>query len=343
MHVVATAGHVDHGKSTLVRALTGIEPDRWAEEHRRGLTIDLGYAWTTLPSGEQLAFVDVPGHQRFIGNMLAGLGPAPAVVFVVAADEGWREQSEEHLAAVDALDIRRGLLVVTRSDLADPAPVLADASERLAATSLGPGPAVAVSARTGKGLPELRAALDRLVALRPAPDTDGRVRLWVDRSFTIRGERHRGDGHARPGNGGGRRRARGRGPAGAGTRRAVPGDASGVGGRGGPRRRQPARRGDRGGAARRRPHDSRCVAADRRGGRAAEWGPAAGDGDAARRDDVRRGPPAPAGRGHRATVLRGAAATRGGGPGDPARPGSSPDPRRCAGARRGPTGPGPSR
>jgi selenocysteine-specific elongation factor len=187
VHVVATAGHVDHGKSTLVRALTGIEPDRWAEEHRRGLTIDLGYAWTTLPSGEQLAFVDVPGHQRFIGNMLAGLGPAPAVVFVVAADEGWREQSEEHLAAVDALGIRRGLLVVTRSDLADPAPVLADASERLAATSLGPGPAVAVSARTGEGLPELRAALDRLVALIPAPDTDGRVRLWVDRSFTIRG------------------------------------------------------------------------------------------------------------------------------------------------------------
>ncbi|HET6698943.1 MAG TPA: GTP-binding protein, partial [Nocardioidaceae bacterium] len=185
--MVATAGHVDHGKSTLVRALTGIEPDRWAEEHRRGLTIDLGYAWTTLPSGEQLAFVDVPGHQRFIGNMLAGLGPAPAVVFVVAADEGWREQSQEHLAAVDALGIRRGLLVVTRSDLADPAPVLADASERLAATSLGPGPAVAVSARTGQGLPELRVALDRLVALMPAPDTAGRVRLWVDRSFTIRG------------------------------------------------------------------------------------------------------------------------------------------------------------
>jgi selenocysteine-specific elongation factor len=187
VHVVATAGHVDHGKSTLVRALTGIEPDRWAEEHRRGLTIDLGYAWTTLPSGEQLAFVDVPGHQRFIGNMLAGLGPAPAVVFVVAADEGWREQSQEHLAAVDALGIRRGLLVVTRSDLADPAPVLADASERLAATSLGPGPAVAVSARTGQGLPELRVALDRLVALMPAPDSGGRVRLWVDRSFTIRG------------------------------------------------------------------------------------------------------------------------------------------------------------
>ena len=187
MHVLATAGHVDHGKSALVRALTGIEPDRWEEEHRRGLTIDLGYAWTTLPSGEQVAFVDVPGHQRFIGNMLAGLGPAPAVVFVVAADEGWRQQSGEHLAAVDALGLRHGLLVVTRSDLAEPGPVLADARARLAASSLGQCEAVAVSARTGAGLPELRQALDRLVAGLPDPVTAARMRLWVDRSFTIRG------------------------------------------------------------------------------------------------------------------------------------------------------------
>ena len=123
MHVIATAGHVDHGKSALVRALTGMEPDRWAEERRRGMTIDLGYAWTSLPgrpADELLAFVDVPGHQRFIGNMLAGLGPAPAVLLVVAADEGWREQSAEHLAAVDALSVRYGLVAVTRSDLADP-------------------------------------------------------------------------------------------------------------------------------------------------------------------------------------------------------------------------------
>ena len=106
MHVVATAGHVDHGKSTLVRALTGMEPDRFAEEKRRGMTIDLGYAWTRIGDGAdatELAFVDVPGHERFIASMLAGLGPAPAVMFVVAADEGWRRQSEEHLAAVDAL------------------------------------------------------------------------------------------------------------------------------------------------------------------------------------------------------------------------------------------------
>ncbi|KRE56457.1 SelB C-terminal domain-containing protein [Phycicoccus sp. Soil748] len=187
MHVFATAGHVDHGKSALVRALTGIEPDRWDEERRRGLTIDLGYAWTRLPSGAQVAFVDVPGHQRFIGNMLAGLGPTSAVVFVVAADEGWRQQSSEHLAAVHALGISRGLLVVTRSDLADPGPALADGRSRIARTSLGDVEGVPVSALTGEGMPELLAALERLAAATPPPRTDGRVRLWVDRAFTIRG------------------------------------------------------------------------------------------------------------------------------------------------------------
>jgi selenocysteine-specific elongation factor len=187
MHVIATAGHVDHGKSTLVRALTGTEPDRWAEELRRGLTIDLGYAWTTLGSGEQLAFVDVPGHERFIGNMLAGLGPAPAVLFVVAADEGWRRQSEEHLAAVTALGLTHGLLAVTRSDRADPAAALAEASAHLAASSLGKVAAVAVSGTTGAGLDELRGRLDDLVAALPVPDPDARVRLWVDRAFTMHG------------------------------------------------------------------------------------------------------------------------------------------------------------
>src|SRR6476469_10618019 len=137
MFVVATAGHVDHGKSTLVRAPTGMEPDRWAEERRRGMTIDLGYAWTTLATGETLGFVDVPGHERFIGNMLAGLGPAPAVLVVVAADEGWRRQSTEHLAAIDALGLRHGLLAVTRSDLADPGPAMAESLERIRGSSLG--------------------------------------------------------------------------------------------------------------------------------------------------------------------------------------------------------------
>jgi selenocysteine-specific elongation factor len=224
MYVVATAGHVDHGKSTLVRALTGMEPDRWAEERRRGMTIDLGYAWMTLtkPDGgqtgtEQLAFVDVPGHERFVPNMLAGLGPVPAVLFVVAADGGWMPQSAEHLAAVDALGVRHGLLVITRSDLADPGPATRRALAEIAATSLGTVEAVPVSAVTGQGLDELRAALGRLVSgLRGAsslqaadpgtapggatgvPSAAGpvrsasaggaqSVRLWIDRSFTIKG------------------------------------------------------------------------------------------------------------------------------------------------------------
>ncbi|MEU8191018.1 selenocysteine-specific translation elongation factor [Micromonospora carbonacea] len=187
MRVVATAGHVDHGKSTLVRALTGMEPDRWAEERRRGMTIDLGFAWTTLPSGGTIAFVDVPGHERFVPNMLAGVGPAPAALFVVAADEGWMPQSAEHLAALHALGVAYGLLVVTRADLADPGPALAEARARVAATSLGDVEAVAVSAVTGAGMPDLRAALDRLAARLPDPPADAPVRLWVDRSFTITG------------------------------------------------------------------------------------------------------------------------------------------------------------
>jgi len=187
MQVIATAGHVDHGKSTLVRALTGMEPDRWAEERRRGLTIDLGFAWMTLPSGQQVAFVDVPGHERFVPNMLAGVGAVPAVLFTVAADEGWMPQSEEHLAAVHALGITHGLLAVTRSDLADPAEARRQALGRLAGTSLGDVEAVAVSARTGLGLPALREALDRLAAQLPQPDPAAPVRLWVDRAFRIKG------------------------------------------------------------------------------------------------------------------------------------------------------------
>ncbi|WP_175284578.1 GTP-binding protein, partial [Mycobacterium avium] len=121
MFVLATAGHVDHGKSTLLHRLTGMWPDRLAEEQRRGLTIDLGFVWTEL-AGRRLAFVDVPGHERFVANMLAGVGPVPAVVFVVAATEGWMPQSEEHLAALDALRVRHGLLVISKADLADPGP-----------------------------------------------------------------------------------------------------------------------------------------------------------------------------------------------------------------------------
>jgi selenocysteine-specific elongation factor len=185
--VIATAGHVDHGKSALVRALTGMEPDRWAEERRRGLTIDLGFAWTKLPSGRQLAVVDVPGHERFVGNMLAGVGSVPAALLVVAADDGWSAQTAEHVAVLDALGVRHALLAVTKADVADPAPVLADVRERLAGTSMGDVPGLAVSALTGAGLPELTTALETLLVGLPEPDPAAPVRLWIDRAFTIRG------------------------------------------------------------------------------------------------------------------------------------------------------------
>jgi selenocysteine-specific elongation factor len=185
--VVATAGHVDHGKSTLVRALTGMEPDRLAEERRRGLTIDLGFAWTRLASGTDLAFVDVPGHERFVTTMLAGAGPVPAVLMVVAADEGWMPQSAEHLDALDALGVEHGLLAVTRCDLLDPEPAREDAVTEIAGSSLGAVAVVEVCAPRGEGLDALRTALDRLVAAVPDPDPDADVRLWVDRAFSIRG------------------------------------------------------------------------------------------------------------------------------------------------------------
>ncbi|WP_165700070.1 SelB domain-containing protein [Ornithinimicrobium ciconiae] len=187
--VLATAGHVDHGKSTLVRALTGRDPDRLGEEKSRGLSIELGFAWTQLPGGADVAFVDVPGHQRFVATTLSGLGPSAAVVFVVAADQGWQAQSSEHLAAVRALGIRDGLLVLTRCDLADPERVDAvrvEASRHLAGAGLAL-PACTVSAATGEGIEDLRVALDDLVGRMPAPDPQAPARLWCDRSFTISG------------------------------------------------------------------------------------------------------------------------------------------------------------
>lgn len=189
MFVVATAGHVDHGKSTLVRALTGMEPDRWAEERRRGLTIDLGFAWTTLPSGRDVAFVDVPGHERFLGNMLAGLGPARAVCFVVAADEGWQAQSSDHRDVVRALGISHGIVVLTRSDRAagGTQEVLARVRAELAETGLHDAPAVAVCATDGTGLDRLREGLDEMLASLPVPEPNARVRLWIDRAFSISG------------------------------------------------------------------------------------------------------------------------------------------------------------
>ncbi|WP_295807098.1 selenocysteine-specific translation elongation factor [uncultured Corynebacterium sp.] len=190
MFVVATAGHVDHGKSSLVKALTGMEPDRWEEEQRRGLTIDLGFVWTRLDSGADVAFVDVPGHEKFLGNMLAGVGPAPVVLFVVAADEGWQAQSTDHRDALRALGVQHGMVALTRADKADEtrrAEVAAQVRAELAGTRLADAPVIEVSAKTGEGVDKLRASLDALLAGMPAPDKDAWVRLWVDRAFSVKG------------------------------------------------------------------------------------------------------------------------------------------------------------
>ncbi len=189
LRVVATAGHVDHGKSSLIVRLTGMDPDRWEEEKRRGLTIDLGYAWCELPSGREVGFVDVPGHERFVANMLAGVGPVRLVLFVVAANEGWRRQSEEHLAILDVLGIEGGVIALTKRDLVDDAAlarVEEEVHERVDGTVLGGAEMIHVSATTGQGLDDLRTALDRMLAVAPAPE-ETRTRLFVDRVFTISG------------------------------------------------------------------------------------------------------------------------------------------------------------
>ncbi|MBW9211357.1 SelB C-terminal domain-containing protein [Mumia sp. zg.B21] len=187
MHVVATAGHVDHGKSTLVDALTGMQSDRLREERERGLSIKLGYVWTSLPDIGDVAFVDVPGHERFVTTMLAGVGPVPAVLLVVAADDPWMPQAAEHLAALDALHVQHGVVAVTRADLTDPGPMMERAAVEVARTTLRGAPVVAVSAPTGAGLPELRTALTEMLAGVVESDPGEDVRLWVDRRFTIRG------------------------------------------------------------------------------------------------------------------------------------------------------------
>ena len=187
MHVVVTAGHVDHGKSTLVRALTGTDPDRLEEERRRGLSIELGYCWTTLGSLGEVAFVDVPGHERFIATTLSGMGPVPVAMLVVAADDPWMPQAAEHLAALDALGVSHGVVVVTRADLADPGPAATRARAEVDRTSLAGAPLVTVSGRTGDGVPELRSLLEAVLGRVPAPDPGADVRLWVDRAFHVKG------------------------------------------------------------------------------------------------------------------------------------------------------------
>jgi selenocysteine-specific elongation factor len=186
--VVGTAGHVDHGKSTLVQALTGRDPDRWEEEKRRGLTIDIGFAWTDLDEGREVSFVDVPGHERFLKNMLAGIEPIDIALLVVAADEGWMPQSEEHLAVLDLLGIDHGVVALTKVDLVDDDVVelaTLEIGERLEGTTLEDSQIVSVSATSGRGLADLRAALG--AALGPEPPPGSRPRLWIDRSFSVAG------------------------------------------------------------------------------------------------------------------------------------------------------------
>ena len=190
MAIIGTAGHVDHGKSTLVAALTGRDPDRWKEEKERGLTIDLGFAWMTVDSGAELSFVDVPGHERFIKNMLAGIETIDGALFVVAADEGWMPQSEEHLAVLNLLDTHHAVVVLTKTDLVDDDLLelaTLEVGDHLAGTGLSEAPVIPVSAKTGAGLDVLRGALDDMVAAVEAGRFGQRPRLWVDRSFSVSG------------------------------------------------------------------------------------------------------------------------------------------------------------
>lgn len=190
MYVIGTAGHVDHGKSTLIKALTGMDPDRLQEEKDRGMTIDLGFAWLRLPGGNEISIVDVPGHERFIKNMLAGVGGIDLALLVVAADEGVMPQTSEHLAIIDLLQIQRGMVALTKRDLVDDdwlELVTEDVRERLKGTVLANAPIMPVSATTGQGLAELKAGLAAVLAETPPKRDIGRPRLPVDRIFTIGG------------------------------------------------------------------------------------------------------------------------------------------------------------
>ncbi len=188
--VIGTAGHIDHGKSTLITALTGVDPDRLAEEKRRGMTIDLGFGHLRLPSGREVGIVDVPGHARFIRNMLAGTHGLDAVMLVIAADEGVMPQTREHLEIVDLLEVRRGVVVLSKVDLVDAdwlALVRSEVVEAIAGTSLEGSPVVPFSAVSGEGREALLVELDTLLAAaEPRPDR-GRPRLPIDRVFTMSG------------------------------------------------------------------------------------------------------------------------------------------------------------
>jgi selenocysteine-specific elongation factor len=190
LFVIGTAGHIDHGKSVLVHALTGIDPDRLIEEKERGMTIDLGFAWFKLPSGREVGIVDVPGHERFVRNMLAGVGGIDLALLVIAANEGVMPQTREHLAIIDLLGISKGVVAITKKDLVDDewlAVVRLEIEELLEPTTLSKAPVVAVSAVTGEGLDGLVSTIDSLLAAATPREDTGRPRMPIDRVFTIAG------------------------------------------------------------------------------------------------------------------------------------------------------------
>jgi len=190
MHVVATAGHVDHGKSTLIKTLTGTDPDRLEEEKARGLTIDLGFAGVKLPSGRGISFIDVPGHVRFLKNMLAGVGGVDACLFVVAATEGWKPQSEEHLRILSLLGIEHGIIALTKIGQADDDLIelaMMEIAEQTEGTFLADAEIVPIDALDGVGIADLRAALDRLLDVTPTAADHKQPRLWIDRVFAAKG------------------------------------------------------------------------------------------------------------------------------------------------------------
>jgi selenocysteine-specific elongation factor len=189
MFIMGTAGHIDHGKTTLITALTGINPDRLQEEQNRGMTVDLGFAWFSLPRGN-VGVVDVPGHHRLVKNMLAGVGQIDFTLLVIAADDGWMPQTQEHVEILDLYGVRRGLVALTKADLVDPEwleLVEADVREHLAETSLKDFPIIPVSAVSGFNIEVLKEAINDLLASVSQNEEAENPILWIDRVFTIKG------------------------------------------------------------------------------------------------------------------------------------------------------------
>lgn len=190
MFVLGTAGHIDHGKSSLIRAMTGIDPDRLPEEKKRGITIDLGFAWMKLPDGSEIGLVDVPGHERFVRNMVAGAGGINAAMLVIAADDGWMPQTQEHLDILNLLEVKHGFVALTKTDLVDEEWVelmIADIAEKLTGTFLENAPIIPCSAETKAGVDDIIAALGDVAEKIQAVEDIGKSRLFIDRSFVLTG------------------------------------------------------------------------------------------------------------------------------------------------------------